>query len=477
MAPKAKRIQSSVSGLQIRGNSYWFRKMVKGEHIQRVIGRVDEMELLEAEQQCLQLVQDVRSQGKFAIDMSDARVAAGMPRARTNQPQTLRHVANEMLQHGREIGTPKTGGKAWRGKTIQGWEAWLASDRMQLLLDQKMDQIKPSDVYDWYITDLHKGSKTATHNAFRQLRRVVNWAVGLGYITFDFTAQMANNPQRYVPQRRGERLESELGEIGRFAVHLPYYEPKQTKRTHESVMHLTLLALITGRRINELRSMEWAWVEFNRRVITVPGEMFSRNDPLTTFEGTKNRTDFVIPMARIVQTMLRHRWENKISERFVFPGKSGEKPISDHRKTQEGLLEFAGVKRVTPHDFRRTFADISRAIRPDYYTNQQMIGHASIGETSKYLGGLPLNEKRGLFQDVSDYISISMPIGIGGIEFSGKVELKEDNRTEDDQRMWMPDALEVLMFDKIWREGEWLDHYEPEDMFDIPELDDTNGSV
>ena len=103
MAPKAKRIQSSVSGLQIRGNSYWFRKMVKGEHIQRVIGRVDEMELLEAEQQCLQLVQDVRSQGKFAIDMSDARVAAGMPRARTNQPQTLRHVANEMLQHGRDF--------------------------------------------------------------------------------------------------------------------------------------------------------------------------------------------------------------------------------------------------------------------------------------------------------------------------------------------------------------------------------------
>jgi len=67
MAPKAKRIQSSVPGLQIRGNSYWFRKMVKGEHIQRVIGRVDEMELLEAEQQCLQLVQDVRSQGKFAV--------------------------------------------------------------------------------------------------------------------------------------------------------------------------------------------------------------------------------------------------------------------------------------------------------------------------------------------------------------------------------------------------------------------------
>ena len=467
MASKHKGESSSVPGLKIRGSSYWFRRMVKGEHIQRTIGRVNEMSLEEAEQLCLKLIQDVRSQGKFALDMSDARVAAGMPRVRTNQPQTLRHVANEMLEHGREFGTPKTQNKPWRRKTIEGWEAWLASDRMQLLLDQDMDQIQPSDVHDWYIADLYKGAKTATANAFKDLRRVVNWAIGQGYIKFDFTEQMAKNPRRFVPQRRGERLEVDLGEVGDFAVHLPLYQPKQTKRTHETVMHLTLLAFVTGRRIAELRSMEWGWISFQNRTITVPGEMISRNDPLTKFEGTKNRKDFTIPMARIVHTMLRHRWENKISERFVFPGKSGHKPISDHRKTQDGLLEFAGVKRITPHDFRRTFADICRIIRPDYYTNQQMLGHSSVGVTASYMGGLTINEKFGLFQDVSDYISRSMPAGIAGQEYSGRVQLKEDNRTEDDQRMMLPDALEVLMFGKIWREGEWHD-LEPEDMLQFP---------
>ena len=61
-----------------------------------------------------------------------------------------------------------------------------------------------------------------------------------------------------------------------------------------------------------------------------------------------------------------------------------------------------------------------------------------------------------------------MPVGIAGQECSGRVQLKEDNRTEDDQRMMKPDALEVMMFGKIWREGEWDDDIEPDDIFEFP---------
>ena len=58
------RISKKVPGLKIRANSYWLRRMVKGEHIQRTIGRVNEMSLEEAEEECLRIIKDMISKNR-----------------------------------------------------------------------------------------------------------------------------------------------------------------------------------------------------------------------------------------------------------------------------------------------------------------------------------------------------------------------------------------------------------------------------
>jgi hypothetical protein len=209
--------------------------------------------------------------------------------------------------------------------------------------------------------------------------------------------------------------------------------------------------------------MEWSWVDFDRRLITIPGEAVPENDPFSKFQGTKNRQDFVVPMARIIQTMLRIRAENKINERFVFPQRNRKGPLQDFRVTQGHLISLAKVKRITPHDFRRTFADIARVVRPDHFTVQDVVGHKVHDVTATYLSGLTLVERRQVFQAVSDYVSRAMPvrdITVDGKEFlfSGQVDLDEDNVTERDERIFHPDAMELLMFPRIWRNGEWADH-------------------
>ena len=107
--------------------------------------------------------------------------------------------------------------------------------------------------------------------------------------------------------------------------------------------------------------------------------------------------------------------------------------------------------------------DIARIVNPDYFAVQDVAGHKLHEVTASYLSGLTVPERRTVFQGVSDYISKAMPVRdltIDGKEytFSGQVDLADDNETEIDERVFHPDALELLLFPRIWRNGEWADH-------------------
>lgn len=480
MGLKLEKIDTIIPGLCVRQGSYFLRKMVSGFHIQRTIGRVDEISQEDAERSCIELISSVKKQGKFAVEMSDMRTKAGLTGTRSNRASTLSDIANEMIAHGKQHGTPKTGHKPWKKSTIKGWEDWCQSERMQPLLNQPVANITPQDIEDWYIVDLQKGKRTATDNAFRKLRRLSNWAEGEGLITHDFTRRMALNHRRVVPAGRDGRLDSSFGELGRFALTLAQYEPLQVKHTNDTAIHLITLGLLTGRRTKEMKSMEWDWVNFDKRLITIPGEVAVQDGDVSTFEGTKNRRDFIIPMSRIIHTMFRHRAEQKLSARFVFPGRDRTGPITDMRSTLAHLIQQSKVKRIIPHDLRRTFGDISRRCRPDEYTTAESLGHTVNTVTAMYLSGLSLPEKRSLFQDISDHVSRSMPVEgleVGGekYSFSGQEDLEEDNRTEIDERVFHVDGLELQMFpEKIWRQGEWVEHGGIEDALPLADLADNN---
>ena len=368
---------------------------------------------------------------------------------------------------------------------------------MASLIDQTLAILQPQDVVDWYVLDLRNGNAAATDNAFRKLRRVVSWALGDGLIKEDITLQMAHNQRRISVPSRNTRLEINKGEPGQFAIALANYGGIQAKHTEETIKHILLLSLLTGRRAKELKQMQWDWVDFERGLITIPGEVIAEDD-LSTFEGTKNRQDFILPMARIVRTMLHEREAGKetilkkalaeqnddvikAASRYVFLGRDRKKPISNFRKTLERILKSADLDPKTPHDLRRTFSDIVHLNAKDFYTTQMAMGHTVNKITAEYLGDMSISEKAKLFQAVSNSISQSMPLKglvINGSEFSfsGQEILDEDNITEIDDRGFNEDALEYLLFPKrIWRKG-WISHRGFEDAVYIAELAEAKNN-
>jgi integrase len=461
--PLPSKISCSVSGLSIRGDSYFLRKMVNKIHIQKTLGKVSDVSLSDAEKSAIDLIDRVRNQGQFALEMRKIREDNNIF---TNRSSTIRHIAIDMIAHGKQHGTKKTGNKPWKLSSIKLWNNWLESERMKPLIDQDLKTISCSDVEDWYVNDLNKGKRAATDNSLRHLIRLCNWAIGISAITDNPTASIVKSERRYTVPKRHGRLDNLNNEIGRFALTLTQYTGSQSKITTDTICHLLVLSLLTGRRTSELKSLEWSWINFDKRMIVIPGTAVSTDDPFSSFQGTKNRRDFVVPMARILQTLLHTRFNNgsPISDRFVFPGKYGRSPITDIRITLKHIIERAETKRIIPHDLRRTFGSICRNVGSDYYTTKDAMGHKINDITADYIGDMSMKDKRIIFQKVSDYVSTSMPVKdliINGknYNFSGIDDMEDDNTTPRDERVFHPDALELLMFPNyIWRKGAWYEH-------------------
>ena len=473
--------KSSVRGLQIRNGSFFLRRMVNKITIQHTLGRVDEMSHKEAEEIALNLINEVKEKGIFALQTRQAfKKTAGREHG-NNKPQTIRDISNELIDRGERYGTKKTGGRPWRKRVVAGWRNWQTSERMGILIDQPITNLTPSIIEDWYLNDLRAGKKTATDNAFRQLRRVFSWAISHHYISEDATEAVAKGEVRYTVPRRSGRLRIDHGELGRFAITLASYKGKQCKETNRTIRDVILFALLTGRRIEEIKNLEWSWVNLESRIITLPAE--TNPDGLSSFEGVKNRRDFELPLPRILVTMLRDRFERRAMlakkhgdtkcERFVFMGRGGNRPIQDISSTFDSIVTQSGLESLKVHDLRRTFADIVYRTKRDFYATQQMMGHSGHSITAQYLEELDLVERRKTIQRVSDFVSQAMPVEgleIGGvaIKASGLEDLDEDGTSSIDERVFMPNGLEYLMFPKrVWRKNQWWEHGGIDDALDL----------
>jgi len=89
---------------------------------------------------------------------------------------------------------------------------------------------------------------------------------------------------------------------------------------------------------------------------------------------------------------------------------------------------------------------------------------------------MSLPDKTKLFQEVENWLSMSMPLlglTINGKEynFTGMTIMDDDNENEKNDSGWNKNALEILMFPKqIWRQNGWISHNGIEDAIDIIDI-------
>jgi len=145
-----------------------------------------------------------------------------------------------------------------------------------------------------------------------------------------------------------------------------------SSRVHRAIFIVTYSA---GLRISETCALELGDIKSESGVIRIRDG-----------KGSKDRFAKLSPRAL---AELRAYWtETRPRRPWLFPGRSGDKPISTHafRRHLASVSEQLGIKpRVTPHQLRHSYATHMLSLGADVRILQFLLGHAEIRSTEHYL--------------------------------------------------------------------------------------------
>ena len=169
---------------------------------------------------------------------------------------------------------------------------------------------------------------------------------------------------------------------------LPKYNGTQT------VKNAGFLLLYTMLRAAEIRKMEWAWVDFDSKLITFP------------IEAMKKARVHVLPISDQVYKVLQQQYEISGDNSLVFPAIFSKKHGGMlAQSTLNSMLEYIGLKDVTTHDFRATASTLlyEKGYEEDWIELQ--LAHADENKTkASYNHAKHLENRRKMLQDWADIV-------------------------------------------------------------------------
>jgi integrase len=138
------------------------------------------------------------------------------------------------------------------------------------------------------------------------------------------------------------------------------------------------LLLLTGCRLGEILELQWAHVEFERRLLLLPD---SKTGAKTVYLSE--------PAAQILNGLPRID-----GCPHVFPGKQTSEPLRSIRKPWEHMCKAAQLENLRLHDLRHSFASIGAASGLSLPMIGALLGHSQPNTTARYahLAASPLHQ-------------------------------------------------------------------------------------
>jgi integrase len=149
------------------------------------------------------------------------------------------------------------------------------------------------------------------------------------------------------------------------------------------------MAVFTGLRRSEITQAQWSQVDLEQRLLFLPKT-----------KAGKPRYAVLNSQALELLTNLPSRGVSP----WLFPAKSGDKPVENPKSTLLRLLERAGIERMRVHDLRHTFASVGLNAGANLAEIQALLGHASASMTERY-AHLSMDSARRGSQVVSDAVA------------------------------------------------------------------------
>lgn len=213
------------------------------------------------------------------------------------------------------------------------------------------------------------GGKAKPAKARRALSGVINHAIKRLDLNIANPVSRLDRGEFKAPAPRTNYIsEQDIGEfVGRVAA-LGIEERGHWREARRAKDYL-MLTLLYGTRAKELMQLQWEWVNWTARTITLPASV------------TKQKRSHTLPLTPWTLGILKRRYDARKPEvSYVFPGDVDGQPMKDVRVS----LTKAGSATLKLHDLRRTLVTHCASLGISGARLKALVGHARDGVTEAY---------------------------------------------------------------------------------------------
>lgn len=347
---------------------------------------------------------------KYRYAGKEKRLALGVyPEITLKEARKRRDDARTLLAEGTDPGQAKQAQKRadklsaansfeavareWYGKQAHTWVKTHAADVLRRLEanafpaigHRGIKEIDPPELLMMARKIEARGAHDLAHRVLQVCGQVFRYGVATGRCTRDPVPDLRGALTPHVKMNQAAVRPEELPDLMRA---ISTYDQTGDRQT---MLALQLLAL-TFVRTNELIGAVWSEFDLDNAVWVVPAHRM------------KMKTEHVVPLSAQAVTILRELHPMAGGSRFVFPGRSRDKPISNN--TLLFALYRLGYKgKMTGHGFRSVASTAlnEMGFRADVVERQ--LAHCERNEVrGAYNRAEYLQERRGMMQQWGDYL-------------------------------------------------------------------------
>jgi integrase len=296
------------------------------------------------------------------VSLSDARKKRDVMRKQLDSdldPSAERKATN-LRKKLADINSFEAVALEWYGKQVHTWVEHHASDvkrRLQInifptLGKRPIDQINALELLETIRKIETRGAFDLAHRVLQVCGQVFRYGIATGRCSRNLSTDLRGALTPHVKKHQAAVRTEDLPELLRAIAKYEEIGDKQTR------LALQLLAQ-TFVRTNELIGALWTEFDINNAIWIIPAERMKMN------------TEHVVPLARQALAILAELKTISEESRFVFPGRSRDKPISNN--TLLFALYRMGYKsKMTGHGFRAVASTIlnETGFNPDVIERQ-----------------------------------------------------------------------------------------------------------
>ncbi|PUX35941.1 tyrosine-type recombinase/integrase [Cronobacter sakazakii] len=281
--------------------------------------------------------------------------------------------------------------REWHAHKSKVWSKGYADEMMSMFKDDilpiighlRMEEVEPMVLLKVIRLFEGRGAMERADKARRRCGEVFSYAIITGRAKFNPSRDLAGAMRGYrkknypfLPMHRIHEFQRALNGYGGWVV----------SKIATQILHYTAMRTV------ELRSLVWAGIDFENRLISV--------DP----EVMKGRKLHVVPMSEQVTELFQFLQKITGQYELCFPGRSDrKKPISENAVL--GVIRNIGYEGQTSgHGFRHQFSTVLNEKHWNHDAIEMQLAHVSGGTRSVYNHAAYLDTRREMMQWWADWL-------------------------------------------------------------------------